>query len=115
MERLWVLTARSLAGEATPAEAEELKHLLEKHPDDKVRYEALQDYWHHSYRAEEPDVDQAYLSTLSKIRSQAALAEIPMPAVARKAPLFEPIRNFAPGSSYAADRSGLGLYRIAGQ
>ena len=44
--RIWVLMARKLADEASPAELLELEQLLASHPQYQVAFELTQTYWH---------------------------------------------------------------------
>src|ERR1700742_3148135 len=49
--RIWVLMSRRLSGEATPAEADELRQLLEQAPDKQYLFGVL-----HAYFTERPSI-----------------------------------------------------------
>src|ERR1700761_778747 len=57
--RIWVLMSRRLSGEATPAEAEELRQLLEQAPDREYLFGVLHAYFteHSSTASRSSDED----------------------------------------------------------
>ncbi|MCL6523054.1 MAG: FecR family protein [Thermoflavifilum sp.] len=52
-ERLWVLIAKRLSGEATSEELEELAALLQQHPEAQYVWETLQQAWHPAHEVNE--------------------------------------------------------------
>lgn len=68
-ELFTTLAARQLAGEATPAELQELEVLLQEHTVLQERYLILQQYFKESAYHSTSDTEQALQRTLSKIQS----------------------------------------------
>jgi hypothetical protein len=53
--RLWILIARGLSGEATDKDFEELNRLLKKHPETSFHVAILLNWWKHDSRNGTPD------------------------------------------------------------
>jgi transmembrane sensor len=72
-EKFWVLLAKKLAGEATPAELEELQYLLSTNPEWKANMETLKELWtskpakpgKYSQKAED-----AYLAHVNRLKGE---------------------------------------------
>lgn len=67
IDRFWLLAARQKAGEATPAEEQELRDGLTQNPDYRLRYDALTSFWGNSKQQDFIDSEKAYLQLKERI------------------------------------------------
>ncbi|HWB95024.1 MAG TPA: ABC transporter permease [Puia sp.] len=74
-DRIWMLMARKLSGEATPDEIAELARFQQEHPEMTYSLQMLSDLWR-SRAKEEPDADDAYQRHLTRM----ALRDLSKPA-----------------------------------
>ena len=59
-DRFWILVSRSLAGESSQEEEEELKSMVEKSMPHRLRYEAILKHWGKSKQRADIDIENAY-------------------------------------------------------
>src|SRR5579871_5448981 len=83
-DRLWILMARKLSGEASPDEIAELASLQQKHPEMTYSLQMLTDLWKARHE-EEPDADAAFQRhltrmTLHEVQQSASRPLLPAPA-----------------------------------
>lgn len=77
-KRLWELVGKKIAGEADPAELEELKRLLEKYPDALYSLELIGHYWKSSKEHIEFKEREAALEKhMQRIREEQSVASLP--------------------------------------
>jgi len=71
-DRIWVLMARRLAGEITPAEQIELEQLVQSNPDIHFPLQTLTDLWkENTYQADQkdPETEEAYLNHIERLKT----------------------------------------------
>jgi ferric-dicitrate binding protein FerR (iron transport regulator) len=69
-DRFWLLVSRKLANEASRTHLAELEQMIAAHPDYKAKYEALCNYWQHTDRKKDVDVNAALQKTLHTLHAE---------------------------------------------
>ena len=77
-DRLWILMARKLSGEATPDEITELATLQQKHPEMTYSLQMLTDLWK-ARNKEEPDAEKAFQRHLTRMTLHEVQQNAPHP------------------------------------
>jgi putative ABC transport system permease protein len=90
-DRLWILMARKLSGEATPAEISELAGLQQKHPEMTYSLQMLTDLW--KARNEEQDADAAFQRHLTRMTLHEVQQSATRPLLPAPAGIEEPARQ----------------------
>lgn len=73
-DRIWLLFARKLTGEATREELDELQELLQKYPDITFPVQFLSDAWKQKNEKEDPEAEDAYSRHLRRLVQQKSSA-----------------------------------------
>ena len=69
-ERLWMLMARKLAGEANQDDLIELEMEVQKNPDAHYVIEILSEWWTHALENGKDDADQAAIKLLDELEKE---------------------------------------------
>src|SRR5579883_1248123 len=81
-DRIWILMARKLSGEATSEELAELARFQQQHPETTYEHQVLADLWQSKKEPDEENADDAFQRHLTRM----ALRDNTQPETAQEIP-----------------------------